>query len=276
MNKKTVVLLLLSLLATLLFAESYREKSLDFENPGTRRIQQVDGKNHWFYRSLPEKSMTIKTEGVERIKLRSFGIEKLRKPQITIIIDKKRHPYNLNQLGRDEGYYLYEDIEFDLPAGTKKIEVLCYQRSIYMRAYEMVKIKPKAKQPKVTKAPNRQILSHAGMIDVSHNSTTNEYYTFNQTQPFKFKLNNSRNCVVYLRARLTDRSLPVFKLYHNGVEVDTYEFSLARTTKYSATGIKYLSTGIRLDLPENTGSSEYELRAVSDHLFMARPVFITR
>jgi hypothetical protein len=29
---------------------------------------------------------------------------------------------------------------------------------------------------------------------------------------------------------------------------------------------------MRLELPENINSSEYELRAESDHLFLARPV----
>jgi hypothetical protein len=271
MIKKTSILILFCLIAIAAFAQNYRTRIMDFENPGSRRIRKTENGNHWYYRSLPEKTMTLNSKGVERIQIRSFSIENLRKPQIFILIGKERTSFELKLAERLNGYYIYEDIEFDVPAGTGKVEVLCYQRSIYMRAYEMEEIKPKIKPVRV---PNRQVHAHAGMIDLNHNSSSSEYYTFNPAQAFRFTHNNAKNGVLYVRARLTDRSLPKFSLWHNGRKVDDYEFSLARSTKYSAQGIRYLSIGMKLDLPENADSSEYELRADSDHLFLARPVIL--
>jgi len=266
-------MILLSLIASLTFAQEYRTRIMDFENPGNRRIRKIEGTNHWYYRSLPEQSMTLKTEDVTIIQVRSFSIEKLRKPRIFLVIDKVETPFDLILDEFRDGYYFYKDIEFDLPEGTASIELLCFQRSIYMRAYEMYKPVPK---PKVVRKPSRQITAHAGMIDITHNASSSEYYSFNQTQPFKFTLNNSRDCVVYVRARLTDRSLPSFSLYHNGEKVKSYEFSLARSSKFSAQGVRYLTIGKKIELPDNPESSEYEFRADTEHMFMARPVFIKK
>lgn len=244
---------------------------MDFENPGSRRIRKAETGNQWYYRSLPEKTMTLKTDGIQRIQIRSFGIENLRKPQLFILIGKNRTPIDLKLVERLNGYYIYEDVEFAVPAGTSKVEILCYQRSIYMRAFEMEEIIPRVRP---VRTPNRQIRAHAGMIDLQHNSSSSEYYTFNPSQAFRFTHNNAKNGVLYVRARLTDRSLPRFSLWHNGSKVDEYEFSLARSTKFSAQGIRYLTIGMKLDLPANTDSSDYELKAESDHLFMARPVIL--
>ncbi|MCB5234330.1 MAG: hypothetical protein LHW60_03680 [Candidatus Cloacimonetes bacterium] len=274
MTKRLYVVLLFCLMAFGSYAQEYRTRIMEFENPGSRRIHNVGDAKHWYYRSKPEKSMTLKTEGAKRIQIRSFSLERLKKPQIILVIDKKRQSFDLTYKEFDEGYHVYEYFEADIPEGTKSIEVLCYQRSMYMRVYEMQEVLPKAK-PKTPRLPNRQILAHAGMIDMTHNSTTSEYYAFNPTQAFRFKHNNARNAIVYVRARLTDRTLPVFGLYQDGELIEMIEFSLARTNKYTAQGVKYLSTGKKLDLPENSGSSEFELRALSDHLFMARPVFIS-
>lgn len=274
MTKRLYVVLIFCLMALGGYAQEYRTKIMEFENPGNRRIHNVGESKHWYYRGKPEKSMTLKTDGVKRIQVRSFSLERIKKPQIILIINKKRHSFDLTYKEFDEGYHVYEDFEADIPEDAESIEVLCYQRSMYMRAYEMAEVKPKPK-PKAPRAPNRQILAHAGMIDLSHNNTTSEYYAFNPTQAFRFKHNNKRDAVVYIRARLTDRTLPVFGLYQDGELFKTVEFSLARTNKYTAQGVKYLSTGKKIDLPENPGSSEFELRALSDHLFMARPVFIS-
>nr|MDK2851407.1 hypothetical protein [Candidatus Cloacimonadota bacterium] len=271
MKKQYIIMVLICLLGSIALAQDYRTSIMDFENPGSRRIRQIGDARHWFYRSLPEKTMTIKTEGVERIQLRSFSIEDLRKPHLYIIINGERTRYDLQLDEQLNGYYIYKDIEFDIPQGTESIEVLCYQRSIYMRPYKMSLVKPK---PAVVHKPNRQIHAHAGIIDVTHNNITREYYTFNPTQPFKFTHNNGRNAIVYVRARLTDRTLPVFSVYHNGEKVETVTFSLARSTKYSAQGVRYLTIGKKIELPDNPDSSDYELRAESDHMFMARPVFI--
>ncbi|HNQ43780.1 MAG TPA: hypothetical protein PKI59_05095 [Candidatus Cloacimonadota bacterium] len=271
--KRYIILLLIVLLASAALAATVRTKVMSFDNPGNRRLLKTDAGNYYYYRSLPEKSMTLNTAGVEKIQLRSFGIEAIRKPQVTIIIGENRTTYDLKLKERLNGFYLYEPLEFEIPANTPKIEVLCYNRSIYLRSFQLITVVPK---PKPVTIPNRVINAHAGMIDIMHNSTTSDYYTFNAVQPLKFTLNNSRNAVVYVRARLTDRSLPSFSLYHNGVKVESHEFSLKRTTKYSAPGVKNLTVGIKLNLPVNSGSGEYELRADTDHLFMARPVLLKK
>lgn len=273
MTKKTSFLILFCLMALSAFGQNYRTRIMDFENPGSRRIRRFEDSNHWFFRSLPERSMTLKTDGVERIQIRSFSIEKLRKPQIFILVGKDRIPFDLSLKERANGYYIFEDIEFDIPEGSEKIELLCYQRSIYMRAYEMAKIVPKAKPLRI---PNRVIHAHAGMIDISHNSSTSEYYTFNSSQAFRFTHNNARDGIIYVRARLTDRSLPKFSLWCDGEKVEDFEFGLSRTTKYTAQGVRYLTIGKKLDLPKNPGSTEYELRAESEHMFMARPILLKK
>lgn len=269
MTKKTSILILFCLIAIAAFGQNYRTRIMDFENPGSRRIRKSENGNHWYYRSLPEKAMTLNTEGVERIQIRSFSIENLRKPELFILVGKDRIRQELTFSEFHNGYYLFKDIEFALPKGSKSVQVLCYQRSIYMRAYEMEEIKIK---PKSVRIPNRQVHAHAGMIDLLHNSSSSEYYTFNPTQSFRFTHNHGKNGVVYIRARLTDRNLPKFSLWHKGKKIAEHQFSLARTTKYSAQGLSNLTIGMKLDLPQNDGSSEYELRAETDHLFMARPV----
>ncbi len=273
MQKKHTILIILVLMAFSAFAQTIRYRLMNFENPGSRRILKTEEVNHWYYRSLPEKAMTLSVEGVERVQLRSFGIEDLRNPEIFVLIDDERIGYELTLNHRLNGYYMYDNIEFDIPEGTTKIQILCYRRSIYMRPFQMITIKPK---PKKVVIPGKELKAHAGMIDITHNGTSSEYYTFNQTQPLKFKLNNARDGIVYVRARLTDRSLPKFSLYKDGELVEHYEFSLARSTKFSATGVKYLTIGKKLDLPKNEDSSDYELRADSDHLFMARPLLLKK
>ncbi len=273
MNKKNFILILICLLAGLAYASEYRSRIMDFENPGNRRIRRMEETNHWYYRSLPEQPMTLKTEDVKRVQIRSFSIKELRKPQIFVIIDGQRTAFDLVSAEFKDGYYFYEDFEFDIPEDTASIELLCYQRSIYMRPYEIYEYIPKVK---VVRKPSRVIQAHAGMIDVTHGSTNSEYYTFNRTQPFRFTLNNGRDCVVYVRAQLTDRRLPRFNVYKDGELVETQEFSLARSSKFHATGVKYLTIGMKVELPDNEDSSEYELRADSEHMFMAKPVYIKK
>ncbi|MDD3535145.1 MAG: hypothetical protein PHC50_03250 [Candidatus Cloacimonetes bacterium] len=273
MKKHSLLLILVLFVCTFLAGQSIRTKIMNFENPGNRRILKTEEYSHWYYRSLPEKTLKLNVEGVEKLELRSFGIEALRKPQITLIINKKKTTYDLKVTHRLEGYYMYEPLVFEIPEGTKSLELLCYPRSIYMRPFQMITIKPK---PKKVVIPNLELKAHAGMIDVSHNSTTNEYFSFNPTQSFKFRINNQRDADLYIRVQLTDRSVPIFALYKNGEKVQSFEFGLSRTIKYSATGVRYLSIGKKLNLLADGAASEYELRAESDHLFMARPVILKK
>jgi hypothetical protein len=273
MNKYIITVLACVLATSALIGQTVRTRIMSFENPGNRRILKTESVNQWYYRSLPERTMKLNVEGVQKVQLRSFGIESLRKPQIYVIFGKDKVTYDLKLSHRLDGYYMYDNIEFEIPQGAKTVEILCYPRSIYMRAFQMITIQPK---PKKVKTPDREIKAHAGMIDINHNSTSSEYYTFNSAQALRFSLNNGRDGVVYIRARLTDRTMPRFSLYKDGVKVDSYEFGLSRSTKFSATGVKYLTIGKKIVLPANDGSSEYELRADSDHMFMARPLMLKK
>ena len=275
MDKRLVTIAVLLILAFTGLAAQTRTRTIPmtFDNPGNRRILQNEDGNYFYFRSLPERSMTLNVKDISEITLRSFAIEPLRKPQVIIIINKKRSTYDLSLASRLNGYYLYNPLTISIPKGTETIEVLCYERSIYLRSFYTVVHTPK---PKVVRIPNLQIKEHAGIMQMQHNDTSSEYHSFNREQPLVFELNNSRNAVVYVRARLADRSLPVFELYKDGELVDTYEFTLKRTTRYKVSGIRHLSIGMKIELPPNSGSSRYELRAASDHLYLGRPVLLKR
>lgn len=268
MSKRLILVLTLCLLLAGLSAKT---KALSFENPGNRRLLKNEQGNFYYYRSLPEKSMTLNVDGISAIQLRSFAIESLRQPQVITIIDKKRTSYDLALKERLDGLYLYQELNIPIPQGTKTVEILCYQRSIYFRPFYTVAPKPK---PKVVRAPNLAVKAHGGIMQISHNGTTRDYYVFNPSQSLRFTLANGREANVYVRARLLDRTLPQFQVYRNGELIQTNEFSLKRTTRYKTVGIAHLSVGMKLELPENSGTVDYELRAVSDHLFLARPVLL--
>lgn len=270
MFKRLVLILTLTLALAAVCAKT---KALNFADPGNRRLLKTEAGNYYYYRSLPEKSMTLNVEGISSIELRSFAIENLRKPQVIAIIGKERTTYDLALQERLDGFYLYQPVKIPIPKGTKAIEILCYERSIYFRAFYTVAQVPK---PKPVKLPNLVIRGHGGVLSVSHNGTDSDYYVFNPSQGFKFTVNNQRSAALYVRVRLLDRSLPVFHLYRNGTLLQTNEFSLKRTTKYKAVGIDHLSVGMKLVLPAISGPAEYELRAASDHLFLARPVVLKK
>lgn len=262
--------LILALLLTLGSVYA-RVKPLNFENPGNRRLLKDANSSYYYFRSLPEKSMTLNVDGISSIELRAFAIEPLRKPQIVSIIGKKRSVTDLVLKERLDGYYIYQNVSIAIPKGTKTMELLCYDRGIYFRAFHTVTPTPK---PKASKPDNLVVRAHGGIINVAHNGTNNDYYVFNPSQSLKFTVNNERNAEVFVRARLLDRTLPVFELYANGSMLQTHEFTLKRSTKYKATGINHLTTGLKLELPATGTATEYELRAKSDHLFLARPIIL--
>lgn len=266
MFKRIIMILALALVFTGICAKT---KFLNFDNPGNRRILKNEEGNYWYYRSKPEKSMTLNVDGISEIELRSFAIEKLRKPQVIIIIGDDETTYDLELKERLNGFYLYQPVLIPIPGDTKSIEVLCYQRSIYFRPFYEVVTPPKPK-----KLPNLQYKAHGGVMIISHNGTDSDYHIFNPSQSLKFTLNNSKDGIVYVRARLLDRSIPIFELYKDGELIETYEFSLKRSTKYSVVGVRYLSVGKKVVLPANDGTSNYELRAKSDHLFFGRPLVL--
>lgn len=271
MIKKILIVLGLGVMALSLFSQSIRVLPMAFDNPGNRRILRNDDGNYFYYRSMPERSMTLNVKDINEVTLRSFAIEPLRKPQVITIINGKRSTHDLVLSERLNGYYIYKPVNLKIPKNTESIDILCYERSIYFRAFYTVVREPK---PKVVRIPNLRVLGHSGIMQMQHNGKSSEYHSFTKDQSLSFELNNNRNAVVYVRARLTDRSLPIFELFKDGEPVNTYEFTLKRTTRYKVDGIRYLSIGIKVELPENESSSKYELKAVSDHLFLGRPVLL--
>lgn len=268
MFKRILVILVLALALASIGA---RFKPLNFENPGNRRLLKTEAGNYWYYRSLPEKTMTLNVDGISSLELRSFGIAKLAKPRVFAIVGGEKTSHDLRLAEQLNGYQIYEPVIISIPGDTKTIQILCYERSIYFRPFYTVTPAPKTK---VTKTPNLQVRAHGGILSIAHNGTDSDYHVFNQSQSLKFTLNNKRNGIVYVRARLLDRTLPVFELYRDGELVDTHEFSLMRTTKYKAVGIDHLTIGMKLELPENPGTTNFELRAKSDHLFLGRPLVL--
>lgn len=273
MRNKTLAIMALVICLGLIGATSgTRYKSLNFENPGSKRLLETEAGKYFYFRSLPEKSITLSTTGISKLELRSFAIEKLAKPEIYTIIDKTRKAYALELDSTDGAYNIYKPLSIDIPAKTDKIEILCYSRSVYLRAFNV--LPPKA--PKPIKLKNLVLKAHGGALTMQHNGNSSEYFSMLPSSPLKFSLNNGRNAVVYVRPRLLDRSIPKLGVFHNGSLVDTIEFSIKRTTKYQVQGIKNLGIGIKIDLPQNHGSSDYELRPLSDHLFIGKPVLVKK
>lgn len=262
-------------LALLVFGTglSAKMKVMNFDNPGNKRLLKSSNGNYYYFRSLPEKSMRLDTEGIATIELRSFAVEALRKPQVTVVMNKKSTTYNLIPKEKLNGFFIFDNLKISIPENTKQVEVICYDRGVYFRAFYELPVKPKANK---TKLANLQVTEHSGIMAMAHNGASSDYYSFTPAQPMRFVLNNGRNAVVYVRARLLDRSVPEFELYVNGVKAEAYEFSLKRTTTYTVIGINHLSIGKKLELPVNTDRTVYELRAKSDHLFLARPVLLKK
>ena len=271
MNKRNIIIVSLLLCLVMLSGQSKnRYKPLNFENPGTKRILKTEAGNHYYYRSLPEKSMTVNTTGISKLEIRSFSKGDVRKPEIIAIIGKTRITNGLKFATMVGEYKVFEPLVIDIPANTNNIQVLCYERNMYLRAYNVLPVKP----PKPVKLKNLELKAHAGTVSIQHNGSASDYYSIVPAQPLKFNVNNARNAYVYVRPRLLDRSIPKLGLFVNGDLVQTIEFDLKRTTKYHTQGIKNLGIAKKLDLPKNRGSSEYELRALSEHLFFAKPVLI--
>lgn len=273
MQYKKIIIVMALMLAVLAGLQA-KPKALAFDNPGNSRLLKNDDGNFYYYRSLPEKSMKLNVTDISEIELRSFAIEPLKKPQVISIIDKKQTTHALTLKDRLEGYYLYESVSIPIPEGTKEIQILCYDRSLYFRAFWTPPPKPKAKPATAKQLPNLHVNAHSGILTMTRNGNSSDYYSFTPDQPLRFTLNNKRNAIVYVRARLLDITIPVFEVYVNGELAQTHEFTIKRTTTYSVPGIRHLTIGKKVELPLNEDRSIIEFRAKSDHLFLGRPVLL--
>lgn len=269
MLKKTTTIMIAGMLVlSLMGAALPKYKVLNFDNPGTKRALKSNAGSFYFYRSLPEKSMTVSVKGLSGIELRSFSTDKIAKPQVIVTMNKKKTTYDLIFSEVINGYYVYKPVAIPVPAGAETADILCYNKAVYFRSFYTVVPKPKVS----TKKPSLQITEHAGMIKISHDGKQSDYYSFTQNQELRFVINNNRNADLYVRARLMDKTLPAFELYHNGKLIDTYDFSLKRTTQYKVPGVSSLSIGRKIVL--KLGNGEYVLKAKTDHMFFARPVIV--
>ncbi|MEF3695473.1 MAG: hypothetical protein V3576_09050 [Candidatus Cloacimonadota bacterium] len=264
MIKKIISTCLILMALSFVFAQS-KPRVMTFENPGTRRLLRSEAGNYYYYRSLPERSMNLPVEGLSSIELRSFSTQALRRPQVIVIIGGNRTTHDLQSAGRNGAYFTYAPVNVAIPQGTQKIEVLCYDRSTYFRAFYT----PAPRRPASRRA-NLIVSEHAGQVQMRHNGDSSSYYSFSPDQDFLFTINNNRNVDLYIRAKLVDREPATFELYRNGTLVDRYEFDMRRTTRYSIQGVTSLSIGKKLVI--NSGSGEYRLKTVSNNIFFARPV----
>lgn len=272
MNKAKLIIVILLLLCGLLSAQGKnRYKALAFDNPGTKRILKNEAGSYFYYRSLPEKAMKLNTSGISNVELRSFSTAEIKNPQIVTIVNKNRQNHPLTFVSKAaNGYFIYAAINIPIPKGTNDIQVICYERSVYLRAFNVLPPKP----VKVPKLKNLVLKAHGGAMSLVHNGSNSDYYSFLPSQALKFSVNNGRKAVVYVRPRLLDRTVPKLGVYVNGKLTQTVEFDLKRTTKYHVQGINNLGIAKRIELPPNTGNSEIEIRAISDHLFIGKPVLV--
>ncbi|MDY0150935.1 MAG: hypothetical protein RBS43_01525 [Candidatus Cloacimonas sp.] len=271
MNKVKLLVLLLVLCGLMSAAAKPRYKALAFDNPGTRRILKNDQGSYFFFRSLPEKAMKLNTTGITSLEIRSFSTDAQSKPEIITIIGKSRQAHALQAIQKTtKGHNVYAPLTIQIPNGTTEMQVLCYSRSMYMRAFNILP----PKTVKKVKLKNLVIMAHGGAMSLLHNGSNSDYYSLIPSQSFKFTLNNSRNAVVYVRPRLLDRSTPKLGVYHDGKLIQTLELNFKRTTKYHVQGINSLGVSKKIELPKNHGTMEIELRALSDHLFIAKPVLL--
>lgn len=268
--KKTITI---AILLILISAVAAKTKVLNFDNPGSKRILKDEKLgNYYYFRSLPEKTMKLNVAGVDKIELRSFSVERKRKAEVISIIGKNQTKHELKPASLVYGYHTFESVFIAIPPNTKEMQILCYDRDIYLRAFYEEAPKPKA--PSNKKPANMVIDAHSGILAMAHNGSSSDYYSFTPDQPLRFTLNNARNATIYVRARLLDRELPLFDVYVNNELYQSHEFSLKRTSSYSVVGIRHLSLGKKVDLPANSGKSVIELRAKSDHMFLGKPVLL--
>jgi hypothetical protein len=267
-NRIRISLSILAIAISILFVgqATVRLKALAFDNPGSRRLLKTEKSSVFYYRSLPEKSMYINATGMQAVEIRAIAKTKVDKPQLIVKVNGKKTVYDLKFLSASVEYQIYEPIRLSLAPGTKQVELISYNRNIYYRAFNIVTIPPKVKTPAL------KILSRNVEYILASQSHKEKYYGVKVTAPLSFQVNKNKAFSLYVRAQLTEKQVPVFDLYKDGKLIDKVTLSLKRTKSYNIVGIEHLTIGKKLDFPAQTSIAKYELRPVTDHLFIARPV----
>jgi hypothetical protein len=264
-----LILMMLAVALSILFMgqTSIRWKAMIFDNPGSKRLLKSEKSSIYYYRPLPEKSMILNVQNMQAIEIRAIAKSKTDKPQFVLKYNDKKTVYDLKFFSASVAYQVFEPVRITLMPGVKQVELVCYNRNIYFRAFQPITI-----QKKKTFVPALKILKNSGSIDLTNNAVKKQYYTFKEKAPFTFQINQGKAFSLYVRAQLTEKKAPVFGIYKNGELVDKVSLSVKRTKTYTAEGITHLTIGRKFDYPAQDKIAVYELRALTDNLFIAKPV----
>ena len=266
-NKKMLLVLCLIFSITLSLAETnLRWKAMNFDNPGSKRLLKTETGKYFFYRSLPEKSMLINVEQTTTIEIRAISKIKISKPVFYLKYADKKTAYDLKFTSDIPDYQIYEPVRINLPPGVKQLELLCYDRNLYFRAFEPIQI-----QKKKISVPVLKINSYLSSVHLTNHKTDKVYYSLDSTKSLSFQVKKGLSCSLFLRAKITDKKTPEIAIYKNGVLLDKHLLSTKRTSTYKVDGFNHLSIGKKIELPATDITSVYEIRAVSNHLFIAKP-----
>lgn len=270
-SNKTVISILIILLAALsilIAVDTVRWRPMTFDNPGSRRLFKSEAGNYYFYRSLPERGMLINVQDISAIEIRAISRSRVFRPEFILRYEGKRVSYSLKQIGVSGEFRVYEPVRITLPPNLKQLELICYNDNVYFRSFHPVTVKPK----RAVRVPPLKILGRAGEYILESENGQSTYYAYQDSLYFSFQINKETAFSLFVRAELTTRETPVFGLYENGKLIERYELPIKRTNTYKAEGINYLTVGKRIDVSKQDKIKKYELRPLSDHLFIARPV----
>jgi hypothetical protein len=265
-----VILIVLSVLSGA--AVTIKWKPMPFTNPGSKRMLKSDAGNYFYFRSLPEKNMLLDVQDVTTLEIRSMSKAKVNNPNFILHYNGRKTVYRLEfkalQTSGLTQYWIYEPIRITLPPNLTQLELTCYSRDIYFRAFKAVTIVPKPKIPPL------KILASAGTYELTSETTKSRYYAFNDSTALSFQVNKGRPFALYVRAELTGRDTPVFAIYKDGKLSKQIKLSTRRSNSYKVEGILNLTIGRKVEFPAEDKLARYELRPVTPHLFMAKPVIL--
>lgn len=272
MIKSLLSLLLIVFVCSITGAATLKWKALPFGNPGSKRVLKTEQGSYFYYRSLPEKNMLLSTKDIATVEIRSFSKVKADKAEFILHMSGKKIAYSpkfneIRTMG-DNKYYTFEPVRIVLPPKTDKLELTCYDRNVYFRAFQVITITPKPKVPAL------KILSQPKVYTLASDKTSKPYYAFRDKDYLRFQINKGKTMSLYLRAELINKEIPVFALYKDGQYIQQIQLPVKRTKTYKVEGILNLTIGKRVDFPAISKIAVYELRPVTDHLFLARPIIL--
>lgn len=265
-HKYKLIIFVLAASILLMGQANLRWKAMMFDNPGTKHILKTEKSSVFYYRSLLEKGMILNVKDIQAIEIRAIAKSKVNKPQFILKYNDKKTTYDLKFFSASVAYQIYEPVRISLMPGVKQVELICYDRNIYFRAFQPITIQKK------TKVPSLKVLKYAGTVILSNAASKKQYYTFTPDKPLSFQINKGKAFSLFVRAEMTAKKAAVLGIYRNGELVDKVSLSVKRTKSYTAEGINHLTIGKKVEYPAIDKIAVYELRALTDNLFITRPV----